>query len=158
AIGTLALRLFASAKETLARLDPDRAVARAKPAWATEEMRGERLERKMTLALAALDRFRAHYRSPLTLLGVIAFGVVLGFVGWSFVPSVSGPGSDSPQPPAALVEGPTVSRTFTVERTAASAARGGTGMLDTGIVLRGGASVSIQATGSMSCVKVYSWC
>lgn len=158
AVGTLALRLFASAKETLARLDPNRAVTRGKPAWATEEMRRERLERKMTLALAAVDRFRAHYRSPLTLLGVIGFGVVLGFVGWSFISAVGGASSNSPQPPASFVEGTPVSRTFTVESTAASAARGGTGMLDTGIVLRGGASVSIEATGSMSCVNVYSWC
>src|SRR5262245_30651093 len=40
-VGALALRLFAAAKVTLDRLDPDHQRMSGKPEWATEEMPGE---------------------------------------------------------------------------------------------------------------------
>lgn len=158
ALGALALRLFSSAKETLARLDPDRVANRRRPAWATAEMPGEVIERRVSLAMAAVDRFRAHYRSPLTLLAVICTGVLLGFAGLGLISAMKGSGGADAAPPSSLAGGRTATRTFTVESTAASAARGGIGMLDTGIVLRGKATVTILASGTMSCVNMYSWC
>ena len=101
AVTVIAGRLVSSVKQTFDRLDPDNGGDASRPAWATAEAPGEALERRVELVLAGVDSFRAQYRRPLTLLGVVGAGVAVGLIGWGFVSLVTGVGSQSSATPPA---------------------------------------------------------
>jgi hypothetical protein len=153
ALTTLTLRLFSSVKMTLARLDFEHDGATdARRAKGGAKDRGEQIEQAFLL----VDNFRGQHRRLFSSLTIVLVSTVISVAGWAVI-SLWDRGVP-PASPATLTDGRSVTQTFDVSGLAASAARGGTGMLDTGIVLRGNIPVGFRATGTMTCVSTYSWC